>query len=80
MENDPIKQGVMFSLHSGDLSRTLKEGRFWSQVQKMVDWKKEFMTFDFPCELFYIIEGETDYSDRGQGPGRNPTPTQIKVR
>lgn len=60
----------------------LKEGKFWSQVQKMLDWKKEFMTFDLHCELFYIIEGEADYKDRclGVGPGRNPTPTQVKVR
>lgn len=48
----------------------------------MVDWKKEFMTFDLQCELFYIIEGEADYKERcqGVGPGRIPTPMQIKVR
>lgn len=46
----------------------------------MVDWKKEFMIFDFSCELFYIIEGEVDYSDRGQGSGRNSILIQIKVR
>lgn len=80
MENDLIKQGVLFFLYLGDLLRTLKEGKFWSQVQKMVDWKKEFMIFDFSCELFYIIEGEVDYSDRGQGSGRNSILIQIKVR
>ncbi|XP_061189749.1 uncharacterized protein LOC133197644 [Saccostrea echinata] len=68
-----------------DLARTLKEGRFWSQVQKMVDWKKEFMTCDFPCDLFYVIEGEPEQyvmncKDRCHGVGmcKNPSLTQVK--
>ncbi|XP_062571331.1 uncharacterized protein LOC134233385 [Saccostrea cucullata] len=68
-----------------DLARTLKEGRFWSQVQKMVEWKNEFMTYDLPCDLFYVIEGEPEQyvmkcKDRCNGVGmcKNPSLTQVK--
>lgn len=75
----------MFSF-ADDLARTLKEGRFWSQVQKMADWKEKFTTSDLPCELFYVIEGKPEQyvvncKDGCQGVGmcKNPSLIQVKV-
>ena len=69
--------------NSDDLQSLLKEGRFWSQIQKMVDWKKSFMTLEIPCEVYYIIEGEADtgLTDHRPAIGKSKTPslTQVKV-
>ena len=69
-----------------DVARTLKEGRFWSQVKKMVAWKKDFTTQGVDCSLHYILEREPeDYvvqcADGCQGVGKcgNPTLRQVKV-
>ena len=69
-----------------DVARTLKEGRFWSQVKKMVAWKKDFTSRGVDCSLHYILEREPeDYvvqcADGCQGVGKcgNPTLRQVKV-
>ena len=76
----------LYCIIPDDVARTLKEGRFWSQVKKMVAWKKDFTSRGVDCSLHYILEREPeDYvvqcADGCQGVGKcgNPTLRQVKV-
>ncbi|KAK3095641.1 hypothetical protein FSP39_017049 [Pinctada imbricata] len=69
-----------------DLSRSLKEGRFLPQIQKMVVWKNTFTDKGTDSMLYYLLEGHPeDYvvkcADGCQGVGMcgYPNLTQIKV-
>ncbi|KAK3595842.1 hypothetical protein CHS0354_014664 [Potamilus streckersoni] len=69
-----------------DVARTLKDGRFWSRVNKMVVWKKEFLKLGVPCQLQYLLEGQPEQyvvrcADGCKGVGHcgNPTLIQVKV-
>lgn len=68
------------------MANSLKEGRFWKQVTKMVEWKKSFRDYGMECPLHYMVEGEPEQyvvrcSDGCQGVGKcgNPNITQVKV-
>ncbi|CAC5425947.1 unnamed protein product [Mytilus coruscus] len=68
-----------------DIARTLKEGRFWTQVTKMVEWKQQFTAQGLQCQLQYIVEGEPEQymvkcMDGCQGVGMCGNPTVIQVK
>ncbi|CAG2231294.1 unnamed protein product [Mytilus edulis] len=68
-----------------DVARTLKEGRFWTQVTKMVAWKQQFTAQGIQCQLQYIVEGEPEQymvkcMDGCQGVGMCGNPTVIQVK
>ncbi|VDI68102.1 Hypothetical predicted protein [Mytilus galloprovincialis] len=68
-----------------DVARTLKEGRFWTQVIKMVAWKQQFAAQGIQCQLQYIVEGEPEQymvkcMDGCQGVGMCGNPTVIQVK
>jgi hypothetical protein len=69
-----------------DIVRTLMEGRFWSQVNKMKEWKQDFTRKGIQCAVHYILERKPEEyvvkcEDGCQGIVKcgNPTLTQVKV-
>ncbi|XP_046342613.1 uncharacterized protein LOC124123459 [Haliotis rufescens] len=69
-----------------DIANSLKDGLFWRQVTKMVDWKEEFRQKHIVARLVYVLEGDPgDYvvkcSDGCRGVGRcgNPTLAQVQL-
>ena len=68
-----------------DLSRTLKENRFWPQITKMTNWKDDYKSRGISATLTYLIEGTpeeyvTQCRNNCQGVGRcgHPSVTQVK--
>ncbi|KAL5021381.1 hypothetical protein ScPMuIL_000536 [Solemya velum] len=69
-----------------DIASSLKDGRFWKQINKMKEWKSQFEKCGVPCGLQYVVEGEPEKyvvrcADGCQGVGKcgNPTLTQVQV-
>ena len=69
-----------------DIVRTLLEGRFWSQVNKMTEWKRDFTEKGIQSAVHYILERKPEEyvvkcADGCQGILKcgNPTLTQVKV-
>lgn len=69
-----------------DIVYTLKEGRFWSQVRNMVEWKEPFTRQGTDCVLHYVLEHRPEEfvvrcDDGCQGLLKcgNPTLTQVQV-
>ncbi|XP_045190631.2 uncharacterized protein LOC123547523 [Mercenaria mercenaria] len=69
-----------------DIARTLKEGRFWSQVNRMKEWKEGFIERGIQCAIHYILERKPEEyvvrcEDGCQGIIQcgNPTLTQVKL-
>jgi len=68
------------------MARTLKEERFWPQINKMLEWKKDFDKRRIQGFIYYIVEGDpSNYvvkcADGCQGVGRcgYPSLAQVKV-
>ena len=43
---------------SDDLARSIIDGRYPSQKQKMIEWKKNFKDFQIEANLKYLVEGD----------------------
>ncbi|XP_033757292.1 uncharacterized protein LOC117339685 [Pecten maximus] len=68
-----------------DMARTLKEGRFWTQVTKMKGFKSEFEEKGVACVVHYLVEGNPEKyvvqcADGCHGVGRcgHPSLQQVK--
>ncbi|XP_046551414.1 LOW QUALITY PROTEIN: uncharacterized protein LOC124261131 [Haliotis rubra] len=77
---------LMERKRADDIANSLKDGRFWRQVTKMVEWKEDFRQKDISARLSYIIEGDPgDYvvkcgGDVCQGSARCGEPTLAQVQ
>ncbi|XP_021363949.1 uncharacterized protein LOC110457159 isoform X2 [Mizuhopecten yessoensis] len=68
-----------------DMARTLKEGRFWTQVTKMKAFKAEFEERGVACIVHYLVEGNPENyvvrcGDGCQGVGRCGYPSLQQVK
>lgn len=68
-----------------DMARTLKEGRFWTQVTKMKGFKSEFEEKGVACVVHYLVEGNPENyvvrcGDGCQGVGRCGYPSLQQVK
>ena len=81
-----LKVKFLLISSTDDMARTLKEGRFWVQITKMIEWKGTFADQGIETVLFYLVEGNPhDYvvkcTDGCMGISKcgYPTLSQVKV-
>ncbi|XP_067657194.1 uncharacterized protein [Haliotis asinina] len=77
---------LMERKRADDIANSLKDGRFWRQVTKMVEWKEDFKQKDISARLVYVIEGDpgnyvVKCRDGCRGVGRcgNPNLAQVQL-
>ena len=84
----PTKNNNSYSfVFPDDVAFSLKDGRFWGQIAKMMSQKEKFVKKGVEAQVQYVIEGKPENflaccADGCQGVGRcgNPTLLQVQVR